>query len=128
MLIRETVVLIRDDYPQYISPGFLINHELDIAVLVYARHQVAVFEALTRLHSQAHGVDDPAEFLKDKGWEIPFVVDTDDDLLWKIVNGSSTLPQTIVLDKDGIVVYNQKGSVTPEMLEALYEQAEQGYY
>ena len=72
--------------------------------------------------------DDPAEFLKDKGWEIPFAVDTDDDLLWKIVNGSSTLPQTIVLDKDGIVVYNQIGSVTPEMLEALYEQAEQGYY
>ena len=72
--------------------------------------------------------DDPAEFLKDKGWEIPFTVDTDDDLLWKIVNGSSTLPQTIVLDKEGIVVYNQKGSVTPEMLEALYEQAEQGYY
>jgi hypothetical protein len=32
------------------------------------------------------------------------------------------------LDEDGIVVYNQIGSVTPEMLEALYEQAEQGYY
>jgi hypothetical protein len=83
--------------------------------------------AMLAVHSSIV-TDDPAEFLKDKGWEIPFVVDTDDDQLWKIVNGSSTLPQTIVLDKDGIVVYNQIGSVTPEMLEALYEKAEQGYY
>ena len=33
------------------------------------------------------------------------------------------LPQTIVLDRNGVVVYNQKGSVTPEILAALYEQA-----
>ena len=51
------------------------------------------------------------------GWGIPFAVDTEDDTLWKIVNGSSTLPQTI---------YNQKGSVTPEVLAALYEKASQG--
>jgi hypothetical protein len=28
-----------------------------------------------------------------------------------------------VLNRSGEVIYNQKGSVTPEMLEALYEQA-----
>ena len=67
--------------------------------------------------------DDPAEFLADKGWHIPFAVDTEDDRLWGIVNASSTLPQTIVLDKNGTVIYNQKGSVTPEALAVLYEQA-----
>ena len=70
--------------------------------------------------------DDPADFLSDKGWSIPFAVDTDDDAFWAIVNGSSTLPQTIVLDKNGAVIYNQKGSVTPEVLAALYEQAAHG--
>ena len=84
------------------------EHEGDIAVL--AVHSSVV-------------TDDPAEFLADKGWVIPFAVDTEDDTFWKIVNGSSTLPQTIVLDRNGTVIYNQKGSVTPEMLAALYEQA-----
>ena len=100
-------------------------HELPYFNDLYKEHGDDI--AMLAAHSSIV-TDDPAEFLKDKGWEIPFTVDTDDDLLWKIVNGSSTLPQTIVLDKDGIVVYNQKGSVTPEMLEALYKQAEQGYY
>jgi thiol-disulfide isomerase/thioredoxin len=84
------------------------QHEGDIAML--AVHSTLV-------------TDDPAEFLADKGWTIPFAVDTEDDMLWSIVDGSSTLPQTIVLDRNGIVIYNQKGSVTPEVLAALYEQA-----
>ena len=67
--------------------------------------------------------DDPAAFLADKGYEINFAVDTQDNYLWGIVNGSSTLPQTIVLDREGTVIYNQQGSVTPEVLEALYAQA-----
>lgn len=67
--------------------------------------------------------DDPAEFLKDKGYEIPFAVDTKDNRLWTVVNGSSTLPQTIVLNKEGKVIYNQVGSVTPEVLAALYAKA-----
>ena len=71
-------------------------------------------------------VDEPADFLADKGWTIPFAVDTDDDMVWEIVNGSSTLPQTIVLNRHGEVIFNQKGSVTPEMLEALYNQASEG--
>lgn len=65
----------------------------------------------------------PKEYLSDKGYAIAFALDTDDDYVWQIVNGASTLPQTIVLDRNGVVVYNQKGSVTPEILAALYEQA-----
>ena len=53
-------------------------------------------------------------------------MDTEDDTLWKVVNGSSTLPQTIVLDRTGTVIYNEKGSVTPEVLAALWEQASAG--
>ena len=46
-----------------------------------------------------------------------------DDLVWNLVNGSSALPQTIVLSRSGEVIYNEKGSVTPEMLAALYLRA-----
>ena len=94
--------------------------------------ELPYFDALYREHEgelamlAVHAslvTDDPAVFLADKGWSLPFAVDTADDSVWGIVNGSSTLPQTIVLDRNGVVVYNQKGSVTPELLEALYAQA-----
>ena len=68
-------------------------------------------------------LDDPAAFLADKGYAFPFAVDTEDDAVWGIVKGTSTLPQTIVLDRNGVVTYNQIKSVTPEMLDALYAQA-----
>ena len=90
---------------------------------LYREHEGDI--AMLAVHSSIV-TDDPAEFLADKGWGIPFAVDTEDDTLWKIVNGSSTLPQTVVLDRNGTVIYNQKGSVTPEMLAALYEQASLG--
>ena len=66
--------------------------------------------------------DDPIEYLKDKSWNIPFAVDTD-RTVWEAVGAGTTLPQTIVLDRKGEVVYNQIGSVTPEVLEALYKKA-----
>ena len=87
---------------------------------LYQQHEGDI--AMLAVHSSIV-TDDPAEFLADKGWTIPFAVDTENDMLWSIVDGSSTLPQTIVLDRNGIVIYNQKGSVTPEVLAALYEQA-----
>ena len=87
---------------------------------LYQQHEGDI--AMLAVHSSIV-TDDPAEFLAAKGWTIPFAVDTEDDMLWSIVDGSSTLPQTIVLDRNGVVIYNQKGSVTPEVLAALYEQA-----
>ena len=87
---------------------------------LYQEHRDDI--AILAVHSSMI-TDDPAEYLANKGWTIPFAVDTDDDMIWGIVNGSSTLPQTIVLNRRGEVIYNQKGSVTPEMLSALYEQA-----
>ena len=66
--------------------------------------------------------DDPAEYAADKNWSMPIAIDTE-DRIWSIVGGSSTLPQTIVLDRGGVIVYNQVGSVTLEMLEVLYQEA-----
>ncbi len=94
--------------------------------------ELPYFDAFCREHGEnvamlaihpSFVTDDPAAFLADRGFDMPFAVDTEDDMVWHIVNGSSTLPQTIVLDRDGVVIYNQKGSVTPELLEALYAQA-----
>ena len=93
------------------------------------------FDAFYREHGENVAVlavhssvvtDNPKEYLDDKSYNFSFAVDTEDDLVWNIVNGSSTIPQTIVLDRNGVVIYNRKGSVTPSVLEALYEQASGG--
>jgi thiol-disulfide isomerase/thioredoxin len=68
--------------------------------------------------------DDIPAYLADRGWDkIHFALDTGDKLVWNIVGGSAAMPQTIVLDRDGKVIYNQVGSVTPELLESLYAKA-----
>ena len=97
--------------------------------------ELACFDALCREHPDdltvlaAHSsvvTDDPAAFLEGRDLSIRFAVDTPDDLVWNLVNGSSALPQTIVLSRSGEVIYNEKGSVTPEMLAALYLKAAVG--
>ena len=67
---------------------------------------------------------DPMEFLSDKDFSMPFATDIDDTVM-NIVGGTGTLPQTIVLNRRGEIIYNQVGSVTPELLAALYEEADQ---
>ena len=81
--------------------------------------------AMLAVHSSLV-TDDPADYVADKDWAMPIAVDTDDDMVFDIVGGSTTLPQTIVLNRRGEVIYNEVRSVTPEMLAALYEQAAQG--
>ena len=84
-------------------------HEGDIEIL-------AVHNSMSK--------DDIPAYLADKGWDkLHFALDTEDKLVWNIVGGSSAMPQTIVLDREGKVIYNQVGSVTPELLESLYAQA-----
>ena len=86
-----------------------VSHEGDIAVLVVHSSMV---------------LDDPEEYLADKGYAMPFATDDDDDTLAEIVGSTGTFPQTIVLNRRGEVVYNKIGSVTPEMLSALYDEAD----
>ena len=80
--------------------------------------------AMLALHSDIVA-DDPQEYLDEfgKDWAMPFAVENEDEVIWNIVGGTTAMPQTIVLNRKGEVVYNQRGSVTPEMLETLYAQA-----
>ena len=80
--------------------------------------------AMLALHSDIVD-DDPQAYLDEHGkdWVMPFAVENDDEAIWDIVGGTTAMPQTIVLNRKGEVVYNQRGSVTPEMLETLYAQA-----
>ena len=84
--------------------------------------------AVIAVHSSMTGEIEPQDYVKSKGWDkwtLPFALDDEEeDTIFTIANGGSTLPQTIVLNRRGEVVYNRVGSVTPEMLEALYKQAD----
>lgn len=67
-------------------------------------------------------VTDVDAFVSEKGWNIPVAVDKEGPAsVWDKVGGTTVMPQTIVLDKDGIVVENHVGNVTPEMLEKYCE-------
>ena len=84
----------------------------------------AVLVGITRMHE---GVDAKKmqEYLDEfgKDWVMPFAVENDDEVIWDLVGGTTAMPQTIVLNRHGEVIFNQRGSVTAEMLEKLYEQA-----
>ena len=67
-------------------------------------------------------LDSPEAYLADKDYAMPFATDAD-DAVTKIVDNRGAYPQTIVLNRRGEVVYNEVGSVTPQMLAALYEEA-----
>ena len=93
------------------------------AVAERLRPVIPVLILTIAVHSSIVAAIDPAERVVQKDWIIPFAVDTADDMAWRIEGGSSLLPQTIVLNRDGVVVYNREGSVTPEVLATLYAQA-----
>ena len=79
--------------------------------------------AVLAVHNSMSKDDIPA-YLADKGWDnLRFALDTKDKLVWNTVGGGPAMPQTIVLDRNGQVIYNQVGSVTPDLLAKLYEQA-----
>ena len=67
--------------------------------------------------------EDIGAFLAKHDWNLTFAVDSDDDRVFSVVGGSSVLPQTIVLNARGEVVYNQIGSVTYEKLSELLSAA-----
>ena len=89
---------------------------------LYKEHEGDI--AMLALHSDIIA-DDPAEYLDEFGtdWAMPFAIETEDETIWDLVGGTTAMPQTIVLNRHGEVIYNQRGSVTPEMLAELYSQA-----
>ncbi len=84
-------------------------HELPYFSELYAAHEGDI--AMIAVHSKLVTMD-PVTFLEDKDYAMPFATDTD-DAVTQIVGGTGTLPQTIVLNRRGEVIYNQVGSVTP---------------
>ena len=97
------------------------KHELPYFSELYKAHEGDI--AMLVVHSSLV-LDDPAAYLADKGYAMPFATDDDDDTVAEIVGSTGTFPQTIVLNRRGEVVYNKVGSITPEMLSALYDEAE----
>ena len=68
-------------------------------------------------------VTDPESYLAGFGFSMPCATDGEGDPVKEIVGGTATLPQTIVLNRKGEVIYNDSKSVTPEILETLFEEA-----
>ena len=93
---------------------------------LYHEHEGEI--AMLAVHSSLTGEIEPEDYVKDKGWAewmVDFALDDEDnDTIFTVVHGGSTLPQTIVLNRRGEVIYNRVGSVSYEMLEALYQQAD----
>ena len=68
-------------------------------------------------------VTDPEEYLESFGLAMPCATDGEGDPVKEIIGGTTTLPQTVVLNRKGEVIYNSVSSVTPEELESLYQKA-----
>ena len=66
--------------------------------------------------------DDVEGYLAGFDYAMPFALDADGSVL-RAFGGSTMLPQTVVIDADGVITYNAVGSVTLETLEALLQEA-----
>ena len=64
--------------------------------------------------------DDVQEFLNREGCALSFALDPDGSAIRRL-GGSTRLPMTVIVDRDGTIVYNRVGSMTYERLTALIE-------
>lgn len=88
---------------------------------VYAAHGGDV--AVVAIHSDLI-TDDVDAFLARFDYKLPFALDETGAII-KSFGGSTMLPQTIVINADGVITYNAVGSVTYEKLESLIAQAKE---
>lgn len=73
--------------------------------------------ALVAIHSTLV-TDDVEAFLKKEGFQMPVGLDEDGSVIASL-GGSTQLPMTVVVDTDGMILYNKVGAVTYELLESL---------
>lgn len=85
------------------------KHENDVYVLA--------------LHSNLV-TEDVQAYLDKTAYSFPFGLDKTGEIIQSF-GGSTMLPQTVVINKNGVITYNSVGSVTYESLEALILQANQ---
>lgn len=93
--------------------------------------ELPYFDALYQAHRDDAAVlaihsdlvtDDVAGYLSGFDYSLPFAVDETGGVIASL-GGSTMLPQTVVIDGQGVVTYNQVGSVTAEKLESLVNEA-----
>jgi thiol-disulfide isomerase/thioredoxin len=85
------------------------NHPEDVVVIALHSNMVT---------------DDVEAYLSQFDYQMPFALDATGEIITSF-NGSTMLPQTVVIDANGIITYNAVGSVTYEMLEKLVAEAAQ---
>lgn len=73
--------------------------------------------AVIALHSNLV-TDDVQAYLDQQGYTLPFALDETGGIMTSL-GGANMLPMTVILDRDGKIVYNAVGSVTWEKLESL---------
>lgn len=75
------------------------------------------------VHSPPVTTDVP-DYLEGFSYTLPFAVD-DSGSVSELLGASTVLPQTIILDPNGVVTYNQSGALSYEALAALVTAAMQ---
>ena len=88
----------------------LANHPEDVAIVA--------------IHSELV-TDDVEGYLSGFDYQMPFALDETGDVITSF-GGSTMLPQTIVINSDGVITYNAVGSVTYAKLESLLTAAQSG--
>ena len=77
------------------------------------------------IHNKAGAkVEKVTAFLADKGWDhLDIALDSKEKKLLPLLNAADAMPQTIILNPQGVVTYNAQAPLTYEKLEALYKKA-----
>ena len=71
------------------------------------------------------GAKKAEDFLADKGWDhLDFALDSKEKGLYALLEATDALPRTIILNKNGEIIYNVQASLTLEKLEELVKQAQ----
>ncbi|MCR5735729.1 MAG: TlpA family protein disulfide reductase, partial [Lachnospiraceae bacterium] len=60
----------------------------------------------------------PAEIAKERGWTFPVALDGSDEKVFKLTGASIAVPRTVILDPDGIVLFNERGVLSAADIEA----------
>ena len=94
-------------------------HELPFFAQLQAAHPDDA--AVLAIHSSLV-TEDVGAWLAANDLRLAFALDGSGEV-FDIIGASAMLPQTVVLDPAGRIIYNQTGSVTYEMLEELTAQA-----
>ena len=95
-------------------------NELPYFDRIYAEYGDEV--AVVAIHSDLV-TDDVEAYLANFDYRMPFALDESGDVI-KAFGGSTMLPQTVIIGRDGVITYNAVGSVTYEKLETLIAEAE----